>query len=63
MSQETTQVIIEQTRLMQLDLTITIQQMKIKELDARASTLKARSQMERFKLNQMMENKKGFESG
>ena len=36
-----------------MDLTITIQKMKIQELDARAETLKARSQMERFKLNQM----------
>ena len=48
---------------MQLDLTITIQKMKIKELDARARTLDARSQMERFKLNQMIEDSKGLEDG
>ncbi len=63
MSKETTQVIIEQTRLMQLDLTITIQKMKIKELDARADTLRARSQMERFRLNQMINEFKGLEDG
>ncbi len=61
MSKETTDVIIAQTRLMSLDLTITIQKMKVKELDARADTLRARSQMERFKLNQMKETFKGLE--
>ncbi len=60
MSQETTDVIIAQTRLMSLDLTITVQKMRIKELDARAKTLNARSQMERFKLNQMIEDFKGL---
>ena len=58
---ETIEVIVAQTRLMELDLVITIQKMRIKELDARASTLKARSQMERFKLNQMIETFKGLE--
>ena len=52
-----------QTKLMELDLVITIQKMRIKELDARASTLKARSQMERFKLNQIIETFKGLEDG
>ena len=63
MSQEVTSVIVEQTKLMQLDLILTIQKMKIKELDARASTLRARSQMERFKLNQMIEEFKGLDDG
>ncbi|RLA62742.1 MAG: hypothetical protein DRQ78_07625 [Epsilonproteobacteria bacterium] len=63
MSEETTNVIIEQTKLMQLDLIITIQKMKIKELDARAETLRARSQMERFRLNQMTNEFKGLEDG
>jgi len=38
-----------------------LQRTKIKELDARSDTLKARSQMERFKLNQMIEKFKGLE--
>jgi FtsZ-binding cell division protein ZapB len=63
MSTETTEVILAQTRLMEMDLVITIQQMKIKELDARANTLKARSQMERHKLNQMSEQRKGLKNG
>ncbi len=63
MANETAQVIIEQTRLMHLDLEVTLQRMKIKELDARARTLNARSQVERFKLNQMIENFKGLENG
>ena len=37
--------------------------MKVKELDARASTLKARSQMERFKLNKMIREFKGLDDG
>jgi len=57
---ETTQVIIEQTKLMQLDLLLVLQRMKIKELDARASVLNARSQVERFKLNQMESERKNI---
>ena len=46
---------------MQLDLVVMIQKMKIKELDARAETLRARSQMERFRLNQMQKEFRGLE--
>jgi len=63
MSNEVAEVIVAQTSLMEMDLVITIQKMKIKELDARAGTLKARSQMERYKLNQMIEQFKGLENG
>jgi len=52
---QTTEVIIAQTRLMELDLTLVLQQMKVNELKAREDTLKARGQVERFKLAQMKE--------
>ncbi len=55
---EVTQVIVAQTKMMELDLTIIVQKMKIKELDARAHTLNARSQMEQFRLNRMIEIRK-----
>ena len=62
MSNEVAEVIVAQTRLMEMDLMITVQKMRIKELDARASTLRARSQMERHKLNQMIQTFKGLEN-
>jgi hypothetical protein len=63
MSDEVANVIIAQTRLMELDLMITIQRMKVNELDARAKTLNARSQMERYRLGQMREQFKEMEKG
>ena len=62
MSNETTEVIIAQTKLMQLDLTITTQRMKVKELKARSDTLIARATMEDFKLEQMIKKFKGLEN-
>ena len=47
---------------MQMDLTIVIQKMKIKELDARASTLRARSDMENFKLTRMEKDLEGIKN-
>ena len=48
---------------MQLDLLITLQRMKVKELNAREKTLNARGQVERFKLNQMIEEFRGIDNG
>ena len=61
MSKETADVIIEQTKMMTLDLTITVQKMRIKELDARRDMLGARSQLERYKLSKMIEEFKGLD--
>ena len=51
MSKETMAVIEAQTRVMEMDLQITLQRMKIAELKQRAKTLVARAELEEHKLN------------
>ena len=59
----TTDVIIAQTKMMELDLVITIQKMRIRELNARSEMLRARSKFEQFKLEEMIQKFKGLEDG
>jgi len=57
MSQETTEVLIKQLKILQIELDIELQKSKVAELGARAKTLIAREQVEDFKLRQMEKKK------
>ena len=51
---ETTEVIQSQLHLLEIELNIELQKMKVAELNARARTLIARESVEDFKLRQMI---------
>ena len=51
---ETTEVIQNQLHLLEIELNIELQRMKVAELNARAKTLIARESVEDFKLRQMI---------
>ncbi len=51
---ETTEVIQNQLHLLEIELNIELQKMKVAELNARAKTLIARESVEDFKLRQMI---------
>ncbi len=51
---ETTEVIQHQLKVLEVELMIELQRMKVAELGARAKTLIARESVEDFKLRQMI---------
>jgi len=53
MSNETIKVLQEQLKVLEIELSIELQKMKVAELGARAKTLIAREGVEDFKLQQM----------
>ncbi len=56
MSHETAKVIEQQIKVMELDLLIVVQKLKVKELRVRAEVLLARAELEEYKI-------KGLENG